>query len=82
MEKKQRRQELRFLQRHAVWLQKVVFGLKKVEATREKVFEAREEDPSGFTLHVNGADVSVAELEASLERRVVEVRERMRELEA
>ncbi len=83
MGKREKRKQLRFLQRQAVWLQKVGFGLQKAATARAKAYDAVDEgvEPESFTLPVDGKEVSIDKLNAAIEQRVEEIRQQMRAID-
>lgn len=69
-DRRQARKEIGFLQSESVWLQKALFALRKAEAARESLADARSEALEPYSLPVGGRDVLVEELDKALDERV------------
>lgn len=78
-EQRQRRREIRMLQQESVWMQKMLFALRKVEDVRDRLADLRDEEAEAWTLEVAGEDVALADLEDGIEARVKEVLDTVRE---
>lgn len=69
-ERRQKRKEIRLLQSESVWLQKALFALRKAEAAREKLADARDAEEESYTLVLDGEERSLEALEDGLEHRI------------
>ena len=78
-EKRRQRKMTRLMQQESVWLQKALFAFGKVEDTREKLADAREEDPEPLELEIDGRSVQVEAIEDALESRIQELLTTVRE---
>ena len=80
-ERRRQRRAIRALQREATWLQKILFGLNKVEEARDAVSTLRGEDsPEPTTFEVDGTPISLDSLADALQDRVEELLETIREM--
>jgi hypothetical protein len=79
-ERRQVRKEIRLIQSESVWLQKALFALRKAEAAREKVADAREEKQETYSFAVGGSDLLLEDLEESLEARIELLVQKVREM--
>jgi hypothetical protein len=68
-DRRQQRQEIRYIQSESAWLQKALFALHKAEAAREKLEEAQGRDPSPYALTMAGERVELEVFEEALEAR-------------
>jgi hypothetical protein len=80
---RQRRQEMRLLQREATWLQKALFALGKAEESREKLAEARGEEEDGtehgYVLETEGGTLPLESVLDAIESRVKSLLELLQE---
>jgi hypothetical protein len=74
------RKEIRLIQSESVWLQKALFALRKAEGAREKVADALEEEQPNYTLTVAGSELQLEDLEESLETRIEQLMQTVREM--
>jgi hypothetical protein len=81
-EKRRQRREITLLQQEAVWLQKVLFALRKVEDLRVRIAELGDQEAGDWTLPVEGGEVAVADVEDAIEDQVKTVLETVRERRA
>ncbi len=76
--RRRKRQEMRFLQREATWLQKALFALGKADEAHEKLAEGDASDE--YALEVGGRSVPVGDIEDGLQDRVKVLLDKVREL--
>lgn len=80
-ERRRERREIRALQREATWLQKILFGLNKVEEARDTVSALRGDDsPDPHSFEIDGTAVSLDALADALQDQVEELLETIREM--
>jgi hypothetical protein len=77
--RRQQRREIRLQQRESSWLQKALFALGKAEETREKLADTRDEEPTPYTLVVGDRELAMEQIEDSLQARIEELMEVVRE---
>ena len=78
-QRRQQRREIRLQQRESSWLQKALFALGKAEETREKLADTRDEDPTPYVLELDDRELSMEELEDTLQSRIEHLMETVRE---
>jgi hypothetical protein len=78
-EKRRQRKMTRLMQQESVWLQKALFAFGKLEDTREKLADTREEDPEPLELEIDGRSVQVEAIEEALESRIQQLLTTVRE---
>lgn len=76
---RQKRREIRIIQRESVWLQKAMFALSKAQDAREKLADVREEEAETYTLEHGDTSYLVDDLEEALEARVEKLLQTVRE---
>jgi hypothetical protein len=79
-DRRRKRKEVRYLQSESVWLQKAVFALRKAEAAREALADARDEEAGPYLLPVGGHELSIQELDEALDTRVEALMKTVREM--
>lgn len=78
-ERRRKRKEIRLMNSESVWLQKALFAVRKAEEARDKLADARDEDPEPYTMPVDGNELSMEALEDALEARAKKLRETVKE---
>jgi hypothetical protein len=68
-DRRQQRQEIRYIQSESAWLQKALFALHKAETAREKLEEAQGKSPRPYALTMGGERVELEVFEEALEAR-------------
>ena len=76
---RQKRREIRIIQRESVWLQKAMFALSKAQDAREKLADVREEEPETYYLEHGDTNYLVDDLEEALEQKVEKLLQTVRE---
>lgn len=78
-DRRKERRQTRLMQSESAWLQKALFALRKVEDTRDRMADLRDEEPEPYTLPIDGREVPLEEVEDALEARAGAILERVRE---
>jgi hypothetical protein len=79
-ERRHKRREISLLQSESVWLQKALFALRKAEAVRGKLADARDEEMGSYTLTVGDQRLPLEDLEDGLEDYVEDLIRKVREM--
>jgi hypothetical protein len=78
--RRRKRREIKFMNNEAVWLQKALFALQKVEMVREKIAELNgDDDPEPFVLEHESGELEVEVFQEAMEARVQHLLKEVRE---